>query len=123
MWGIVTITIPSKKKRQQKLEKSLEKAKETKKKRRTEAGSTALATEITTVTIADDGGEPSGLSQLMTISDGALGTEDEQKVPAFDLDSSLKRISTTSLTPFVKIERPILTEMIESPLGCFPTPS
>ena len=81
--------MPPKKKRQQKLEKSLEKAREAKR-RRTEAGSAVPTSESTTVTIADDGGEPSGLSQLLTMSDDALDTEDEQKDPTFDLDSSLK---------------------------------
>ena len=30
-------------------------------------------------TISNDGGEPSGLSQVMTMSDDALDTEDEEK--------------------------------------------
>ena len=36
------------------------------------------------------GGEPSGLSQLLTMSDDALDTEDDRKDPTFDLDSSMK---------------------------------
>ena len=81
--------MPPKKKRQQQLEKSLEKAREAKR-RRTEAGSEAPTTETATSTIADDEGEPSGLTQLLAMSDDALDTEDEEKDPTFDLDSSLK---------------------------------
>ena len=36
------------------------------------------------------GGEPSGLSQLLTMSDNALDTEDEKKDPTFNFDSSMK---------------------------------
>ena len=36
------------------------------------------------------GGELSGLSQLLTMSDDALDTEDDRKDPTFDLDSSMK---------------------------------
>ena len=41
-------------------------------------------------TIYDDGDEPSGLSQLLTMSDDALDTEDDKMDPTFDLDSSMK---------------------------------
>ena len=42
--------------------------------------------------IADDEGEPSGLTQLSNMSDDALNTEDEagEKDPTFDLDLSTK---------------------------------
>ena len=36
------------------------------------------------------GGETSGLSQLLTMSDNALDTEDEKKDPTFNLDSSME---------------------------------
>jgi hypothetical protein len=81
--------MPPKKRRQQQLAKSLEKAREAKR-RRTEAGSEAPTTETATRTIADNEGEPSGLTQLLAMSDDALDTEDEEKDPTFDLDSSLK---------------------------------
>ena len=76
--------MPPKKRRQQQLEKSLEKAREAKR-RRTEAGSEAPTTETAMTTIADDEGEPSGLTQLLTMSDDALDTEDAEKGPTFDL--------------------------------------
>ena len=41
-------------------------------------------------TIVDDGGKPSGLSELLAMSDNALDTEDEEKDLTFDLDSSMK---------------------------------
>ena len=76
--------MPPKKRRQQQLEKSLEKAREAKR-RQTEAGSEAPTTKIATRTIADDEGKPSGLTQLLTMSDDALDTEDAKKGPTFDL--------------------------------------
>ena len=40
--------------------------------------------------IVNDEGEPSGLTELLAMSDDALDTEDEEKDPTFDLDSSMK---------------------------------
>ena len=81
--------MPPKTKRQRQLEQSLEKAREAKRSR-CDDSSEATTTETATRTIADDEGESSGLTQLLTMSDDALDTEDEEKDPTFDLDSSLK---------------------------------
>ena len=49
-----------------------------------------ISTETATRTIVDDEGEPSGLTELLAMSDDALDTEDEVKDSTFDLDSSMK---------------------------------
>lgn len=71
------------------MEECLEKAGEAKR-RQTEAGSKAVATEMAIRMIANNEGEPSGLTQVLVMPDDALDTEDEQKDYTFDLDSSLK---------------------------------
>ena len=82
--------MPPKTKRQKQLEKSLEKAREAKKSR-PEPDSKAEAATRTDNLIDDDAGEPSGLADLLTMSDDALDTEDEEKDPTFDMDLSMKQ--------------------------------
>ena len=62
--------MPPKKKRQQQLEKPGE----GKRSEQTEAGSDAQTTETATTMIADNGGEPTGLTQLLTMTNDALDT-------------------------------------------------
>ena len=83
------LAMPPMKRRQVQLEKSLEKAREVKWSWQ-ESSSATGSIEAATGTIYDDGDEPSGLSQLLTMSDDALDTEDDKKDPTFDLDSSMK---------------------------------
>lgn len=80
--------MPPKKRRQAQLEKSPEKAREAKRSRQ-ESSSATVSTETATRTTVDDRGEPTGLTELLSMSDDALDTEDE-KDPTFDLDSSMK---------------------------------
>ena len=79
--------MPPKKKRQKQLEQSLEKAREAKRIRTVGEGTSDNAdTEV------QSGAEPreSDLSELLSISDDALDTEDPNADPSFDLDASMK---------------------------------
>ena len=79
--------MPPKKKRQKQLEQSLEKAREVKRSRTVGEGTSGSAdTEV------QSGAEPreSDLSGLLSMSDDALDTEDENADPSFDLDASMK---------------------------------
>ena len=77
----------AKKKRQKRLEQSLEKAREAKRIQTVGEGTSDNAdTEV------QSGAEPreSDLSGLLSMSDDALDTEDENANPSFDLDASMK---------------------------------
>ena len=84
---IVPGAMPLKKKRQKQLEQRLEKAREAKRIRTVDEGTSDSAdTEV------QSGAEPreSNLSGLLSMSDDALDTEDENADPCFDLDTSMK---------------------------------
>ena len=81
------LTMPAKTKRQRQLEQCMEKAKKAKKSRSEDDSEATRSNDQ----IDDNVGEPSGLTDLLTMSDDALDTEDEEKDPTFDLDSSMKQ--------------------------------
>jgi len=85
--------MPSKTARKRQLELSLEKAREEKRRRESGEGtSNAAETEVRTGCIGAniEKGASSDFTELLTMSEEALDTDNEDIDPSFDLDSSMK---------------------------------
>ena len=95
--------MPPKTARKRQLELSLEKAREDKRRRESGEGtSNAAETEVRTGCISAnvEEGASSDFTELLTMSEEALDTDDEDIDPSFDLDSSMKADTDHTMEQF-----------------------
>ena len=78
--------------------------------------------ESATFETSGETGEPSGLVDLLQMSDNALDTKDEEKDPSFDLDESMKHDTDHNImiNMFCEDWATHLDRADRVPLGLFP---